>query len=185
MGNPLSYVEERDRYFKKKGRLSGPCQQLLLDIVRGSMAGGVCGPATDYSGRVYRFTWHWYAARVGSNMEQVVALIKSINEEAAESKARLEEIANEVQALSDVIQPALMEHIKQIRAARMTAISEINQSLTLLRDLRCFFLESDYKAEMERLERFVSLCKELKALKDSGVLDAVADVAIKLAIREG
>jgi len=53
-----------------------------------------------------------------------------------------------------------------------------------LRDIRKFFLESDYKTEVERLERFVSLCREIKALKESGLFDAVCDTAIRMSVQE-
>jgi hypothetical protein len=53
-----------------------------------------------------------------------------------------------------------------------------------LKGVREYFLEKDYEREMARLNDFVTLCKSIKALKDAGILDAVADLAIRLAVQE-
>ena len=71
-----------------------------------------------------------------------------------------------------------------LRATRMATVNEINASLAAMREIRKFFLESDYETEMTRLERFVRVCRDLQDLKASGVLDAIADTSIKLAVQE-
>jgi len=43
-------------------------------------------------------------------------------------------------------------------------------------------LEKSYEKEMERLKEFISVCKQIEALKASGTLEAVSDLAIKMAI---
>lgn len=113
-----------------------------------------------------------------------VDLLKSTNDEVEGSKKILQTLSNEIGALSDFIQPQLMKHVSDLRSARMSVTTEINESLKALREIRKFFIEDDYKVEMERLQRFVDVCKELKALKESGVLDAVCDSAIRLAVKE-
>ena len=123
-------------------------------------------------------------ANAGGRMETTDVLLKKINSELEESKKVLETLANEIAAISDIIQPKLIEHIRKIRDSRMAVVSEVQTSLTQLRDLRKFFLESDYGQEMDRLERFVRICQQLKDLKESGVLDAVADISIRLAMKE-
>jgi len=115
-------------------------------------------------------------------MEDVEKLLKQTNDEVRESKKILEELANEVTALADVVQPALDRQIKALRSARMTTVSEIRESLAALREIRKFFIESDYEVEMQRLERFVNLCREIQRLKAEGVFDAVCDSALKLAV---
>jgi hypothetical protein len=52
--------------------------------------------------------------------------------------------------------------------------------LTALKDVRTFFLEGDYEKQIDRLREFIDLCERLKALKDSGTLDAIADTILKL-----
>jgi hypothetical protein len=82
--------------------------------------------------------------------------------------------------LADIVQPSLMKQAQDLRSARMTVVSEVQQALGAMRDVRKFFLESDYETEMARLERFVKVCRELQALKDDGVLDAVCDSSLRL-----
>lgn len=117
-------------------------------------------------------------------MEKTDQLLKDTNTEVLESKKILQDLANEIRALSDVVNPSLMEQIKNIRQARMTVVSEIRESLSALREIRAFFLESNYETEMQRLERFVRLCREIQALKSEGVFDAVCDTAIRMALKE-
>lgn len=117
-------------------------------------------------------------------MEQETALLKAATDEARSSKETLEAAYNDLMALQLTVGAALEKIVGSTRAARMAVVGEMRESLQALKDVRQFFLESDYKTEMERLERFVVVCKELVALKKSGALDAVADVAIKLAVGE-
>ena len=117
-------------------------------------------------------------------MEQTQKLIEVANEQALESRKILETLADQIRALVDVVQPLLIEQIQQIRSSRMTLVSELQQSLTALREVRKFFLEDDYRKEIDRLEEFVALCRKIVDLKESGVFDAVCDSAIRLAIRE-
>jgi len=117
-------------------------------------------------------------------MEQTATALRAINEEVEESKEILEKLHNDIRALSDIIRPALVEHIKAIRETRMTVVREIQESLGTMRDVRKFFLESSYESEMERLDRFVKLCAELERLKANGTLDAIADVLVRVALKE-
>ena len=120
----------------------------------------------------------------GHSMERSVDLLRAVADEMTEAKRVLESLANEVMAIYGVVAPMLVTQIQEIRQARMTAATEINLALASMREIRKFFLESTYTVEMERLERFVKLCRELQALKAEGVLDATADLAIRLAVKE-
>ena len=71
-------------------------------------------------------------------------------------------------------------HIETIRATRYTVLNEVNQMLTGLKDVRQFFMGSDYKEQTDRLRGFVELCERLQKLKETGFLDAVADTIIEL-----
>jgi hypothetical protein len=75
----------------------------------------------------------------------------------------------------------LPKHMKTLREWRMTMEREKDTSLKALRELRQFFLESDYEREMTRLSEFVSLCERLRDLSKDGTLERVADVMLKLA----
>jgi hypothetical protein len=137
-----------------------------------------------YKDGAYRINSTVYALRVGSDMEKINEELKEVNEQVAESKKILKEMSNEVSAMAAVIQPKIENHIKEIRAMRMTLLQELSQSLNALREVRKFFLESDYQIERDRLRDFIAMCKELQILKDTGVLDAVCDSAVRLALKE-
>jgi hypothetical protein len=49
-----------------------------------------------------------------------------------------------------------------------------------LADLRKFFLTSDHEEEMRRLKDFVSVAERLEKMAQSGTLDKIAEVMLKL-----
>lgn len=73
------------------------------------------------------------------------------------------------------------EGLQKARAFRMNLVGEIAGARAPLEDLRKFFLSDTHKEEIRRLNEFVDLCERLKALKDSGFLDTVADTMLRLA----
>lgn len=121
---------------------------------------------------------------MGARMEQMKEEISVLNGEVSEARDTVRALANEVAALANVIEPQLLDCITRTRSARMAIVTELRQSLDAMRDVRKFFLESDYRTEMERLEQFIAVARELEALKQSGVLDALCDTAIRLALKE-
>lgn len=120
----------------------------------------------------------------GIVMEKTVEAFKELNSELIEAKKNLFDAVEEIKQLRGVIGPEMMTHIANLRSHRMAVVSEMRESLSTMRDVRKFFLESEYEHEMARLERFVSICKQLQQLQSEGVLNAVCDLAIKLAIKE-
>lgn len=121
--------------------------------------------------------------RVGVAMEQAKELLDAVNDEVEESKHILQTLANEVCAVRDIVNPALAQQIAELRDHRMVIVREVRDSLTALRDVRDFFLGKDYTTEMERLERFVRLCREIQTLKADGVFDAVVESALRLSVK--
>lgn len=156
----------------------GPCYRHQCDIIAGSRVG--------LPGRepMFKYTYHWDFILIGVRMEETHELVAAATDEAAKSREVLEQLKNDVVALSDVIHPQLIETATKLRSARMTVVSEVNASLSAMRDVRKFFIEHDYEVEIARLERFIALCRELMALKEAGVLDAVADTTLRLAVKE-
>lgn len=70
--------------------------------------------------------------------------------------------------------------IRELRERRMGIDSESRVLMSHLREVRAFFLDANYATEIERLRDFIGLCERLKALKDSGFLDTVADTMLRL-----
>lgn len=72
-------------------------------------------------------------------------------------------------------------YLEDIRSTRFSVVTETSQITGALKEVRQFFLGSDYKEEISRLREFVDLCERLNSLKESGFLDNVADTMLRLA----
>ena len=77
---------------------------------------------------------------------------------------------------ADFVKKALGE----IREQRIALGMETRQLMASLKEVRQFFLDSDYTEQVKRLHEFVDICERLRALKEDGMLDAVADTILKL-----
>jgi hypothetical protein len=117
-------------------------------------------------------------------MEYTADQLADVKTELQEAKTVLQQLSNDVRALAGIVNPLLEEHVAALRRARMATVGEVHQTLTALKDIRKFFLDQQYTLEIDRLQQFVQLCQALADLKQSGVLDAICDSAIRLAIRE-
>lgn len=165
-------------YTKNLVRASEVIRKTSFDPDTGKLL-SVC----DREGK-FKMSWHWHFARIGGVMEREDQLIKSLNCELEESKKILQNLANDISAVAEITEPQLMNHVKRLREARMTAVREMTQTLQSMKEIRKFLFEQNYHEEMNRLKEFVSLCREIKELKAEGVLDAVADIAIRLSVKE-
>lgn len=74
--------------------------------------------------------------------------------------------------------------LDEIRQTKYATLAETSALVAPLKEVRQFFLGSDYEKQMVRLNDFVNLCERLQKLKDSGFLDSVADTMLRLAERE-
>jgi hypothetical protein len=115
-------------------------------------------------------------------MEELNALMRESHEESEASLEAVYKAYNKIKSIGEVLVPSLQQITGDIRRSRQTVEIEMRESLKWLTTVREFFLESKYELEMKRLREFIELCKEIQALKDAGTLDAVADLALKLAI---
>ncbi len=113
---------------------------------------------------------------------EIEKMLAETNKEMENSKRILQELANEVAQLTDIVQPALEKQIAALRSARMATVGEIKESLVALREIRTFFIESRHREEMESLKEFVDVLERLQKLKAAGVLDAVSDTIINLGV---
>lgn len=76
------------------------------------------------------------------------------------------------------------KYLEDIRQTRFAVVSETASMTKELKDVRQFFLGSDYNEQVTRLREFVDLCERLHKLKQSGFLDSVADTMLRLAERQ-
>jgi hypothetical protein len=182
-----------DRTFLSGERISaiceraGVCQKVdwirrLINTTRASWV-SFAGPRNGDIG-AYKITWEFDAFIGGTFMEETANLLNALNAEVGESKKILQTMVNDIRALSENIQPELAKMIKQIRENRMAVVLELRQSLDSLKNVQNFFMDSKYESEMEKMERFIRVCKEIMELKKDGIFDDICDSAIRLALRE-
>lgn len=115
-------------------------------------------------------------------MDQLDEMLQKTNEEIKVSLKLVQELANELTRTTEIVNPALEKHIKDLRSARMTVVNEVTTILGQLREVRMFFIESDHRKEVERLEEFVRLCERIKVLKQDGTLEAICESILRLAV---
>lgn len=102
-------------------------------------------------------------------------------DKALDARAALDMLANQWKTQWLDFQDTCNSRLTELRQTRFAMDSEMRQILTMMRDMRKFFLEDDYAVERARLKDFMETCERLKALKDSGFLDTVADTMLNLA----
>lgn len=94
-------------------------------------------------------------------------------------KSLLEAIRSVGEAI-EMFTPKSNEYIRELRSFSTCGVLELKNLLRAFEDIRKFFLSEQHEPEIKRLSEFVSMCERLKALKDSGFLDSVADTILKL-----
>lgn len=170
-------IDERKRKHKRFFFLS--CMSMMKNCEVSPQRPGET--SRDYGGRcMYDSKKFDFGILGGANMESTVEHLNLLKEEMVESRKSLETTFNEIQALNSKLLPMIKDEIIALRNARMSIVQETQASLVALRDVRKFFLESDYDKEVKRLTEFTTLCNELRKIKDNGTLDALCDSMLKL-----
>jgi hypothetical protein len=106
----------------------------------------------------------------------------------ADLVARAHEVVDACDYLVDHIKEPFGEYqtwvkkeLQSTREHRIALESETRQLMAALKEVRAFFIDKDYELERARLAEFISLCERLRALKESGFLDTVAETMLNLA----
>jgi hypothetical protein len=94
--------------------------------------------------------------------------------------ATIDYLSSQIREPWDSYQAFIKKALEEVRGQRIALGSETRNLLIALKDVRAFFLDKDYETEVRRLHEFIDLCERLKALKDAGFLDTIADTLIKL-----
>ena len=165
------------RAWTSNNHVGGPCEKMLLIAIeeatvtvagRGKMIDMDRIPTTLEAGRA---------------MEESTELLRTATDELRTARREMRNMTSEIREMCTQANNDLTSKIAEFRSTRMSLVNECRDSLGVLRDVRKFFLESDYETEMNRLDRLVRVCREIKELKELGVFDAIVDSAIKMGIR--
>lgn len=79
------------------------------------------------------------------------------------------------------VNKAAAKVLEDLRLTRMAIGNEAERVVKDLSDVRKFFLADEHEKEIARLKEFIELCERIRALKNDGTLDKVADTILKLA----
>ncbi len=116
-------------------------------------------------------------------LEQVRAMPKQnrpyVNE-AQEAHQTSSELYNGMARAFEGFKKDTTSRIAEMRGIKLALVGEVRQMLDGLKDVRSFFLDVRHDEEVKRLKEFIDLCERLKALKESGFLDTVADTMLRL-----
>jgi hypothetical protein len=157
--------------------------KMMLIVEKARIRAEACGKADHYDMSVIgHYEMCCYTG--GITLEENVEVIKETADTMEHALEVLQETVNAVQKTSDHFFPIMAGMVKKTRDTRMTVTTELNKSLNAMKDVRQFFLDSDYKIEIERLKEFVDISERMRSLIQDGTMDAITDVAIKLAIKE-
>lgn len=102
-------------------------------------------------------------------------------EQAREAREVVAELLHGLGGAVEDFKATSKAHLEVIRQTRFSVVKEAADMTKSLSDLRKFFLDSEHDKEIAKLKDFIHVCEQLKALKDSGFLDTVADTILKLA----
>jgi hypothetical protein len=105
---------------------------------------------------------------------------ENLVERAKEATAAIEYLSNHTKKEWLECHDELKAAIADMRSKKFAIENESRQMLAALGDIRQFFLDDRHEEQVKRLSEFVTLCERLKALKESGFLDTVADTMLRL-----
>lgn len=128
------------------------------------------------------------------NNENLAGIAKTVVAEAKRRPDQIHELVGKVSEAREALFAAMADigttfHTfkestdniaKELHAFRSSVVTDLSKAKSEMEDVRKFFLSKDHVTEIDRLREFITLCEQLKALKDSGFLDAVADTILKL-----
>jgi hypothetical protein len=115
-----------------------------------------------------------------ASVKRGLKITEDLTEKARELTAVISYLATESRGPWAEYQSFIKEAIATVREERIALGSETRLLMGALKEVRTFFLEETYEAEIRRLHEFIDLCERLKALKEDGFLDMVADTILKL-----
>lgn len=98
--------------------------------------------------------------------------------------ASIDYLASEIRGPWTDFEQYVKQALTTVREQRIALGSETRLLMGALKEVRQFFLDSTYETEIQRLHEFIDVCERLKAMKDSGFLDNIADTILKLDSRD-
>jgi hypothetical protein len=114
------------------------------------------------------------------SVKKELKITEDLIEKSRELTAAIDYLVTEIRGPWAEYQEFIKSAIGTVREQRIALGSETRLLMSALKEVRQFFLDETYEAEINRLHEFIDLCERLQALKESGFLDTVADTILKL-----
>lgn len=149
--------------------------------VHPSSLGGNSGIAKGRNPEEY-FNLHELSVRVIDEINKSPQKLTALARAAIDARGVLEENMHALGGGMEELQGQVKVALEDIRQSRFAFVSEVQQMLNPLKELRAFLLDHQYETEIKRLREFCDLCERLQRLKADGTLDALADTIIRLAV---
>jgi hypothetical protein len=125
---------------------------------------------------------------VGSTFKPLSGVImENVNEAFDESRKDIEKSAetlqqsyNELIKIHNLLAPQLVKVHTDMGNKRRALMTEVKLSISLMKDIRKFFLEKEHIDEIERIKEFCDVCERLRSLITDGTMDTITDSILKL-----
>ena len=174
------WMDEKDKIIHRIPIGQRPFNNLVTMLFRRGYSRAAGRGAKDYfhlgdDNDIYQVNF----GLVGATMETSNILLREINSEAEASKKTFRGLLNDMKAGNKNMRPGLLELSCETRTSRVEITTELQKALTVMKDVRKFFLESEYIEEVARLGEVVSVVERMKALIQDGTYNIVLKLIIK------
>ena len=142
---------------------------------------GDCDSETRKVNNEWYFDIEGVAQHVLEKINSAPKGLSPVAKAVVDAKASLEESLTSLANCHVRFNADVKRMLEDIRETKFSVVRETADISAPLKEIRQFFLASDYKEEVARLRDFVELCERLQKLKDSGFLDSVAGTMLRLA----
>lgn len=111
------------------------------------------------------------------NVKDLVAIYNEAWEKACRAQKEFFDVV-------DPLRKAIHTSIQEARDARMALGTEFGGIIRALNDVKEMVRGAEHAKDMERLREFIEIAERLKALKDSGFLDAMVETILRTGERK-
>jgi DNA-binding Xre family transcriptional regulator len=116
--------------------------------------------------------WEIELLNAGEKMEKTNEMIGAVTDELRKAKQEMQDLANELVNIQEIVSVKLARQLDAIRNHRMASVRELQDILAPLKALRSFF-DDGGERDAARLERLNALCSELERFHRSGALSGL------------
>lgn len=164
------YLRHLDRQLGKKSFFHKRIQYLLATQAR-------FVPGYDVVGGLSLLSAFEQGANVvvplGVLLEKTRCTLQEITSEIEDTRNHVNNVVQKIRQTAKAVNADLVKHSGIVREEHSSALASVGASVSVHRDIRKFFLDSDYTREMQSLTAFIGLSAMLDKLTAAGILESV------------